>query len=393
MKLVLWVLALFASATAIVLAAYYNTGSVLFTVPPYKIELAFNTFIIMVLSVFTVFYMLLRILSGLSGINRRIRAKKAEQLTWSGVRAFFEARYDQAMEFSEKAFKLADTQTTKVLNAVVAARSAHQQRNYLRRDHLLTAAREQAPVGRVLTLITEAELFLDEGRYHDALTALQSIYSFGGLQSTAVLLLELKAQQMAGNWDAVLELTEVLSNRSSVDRAHVDELRHQAHLENIKKNTKDIVLLKKYWGTLPWQEKTDGRIAVAAARALMAQGDNAAAQKIIENGLDAGLYPELVALYADCQSGIVSWQIQRAESWLVKYPNNADLLLALGRLCTYGELWGKAQNYLEASLSIDPGYPAHLALAQLFEKLGKQEAASEHYRKGLDFALKQISSA
>lgn len=390
MKLVLWILVLFASATAIVLAAYYNTGSVLFTVPPYKIELAFNTFIIMVLSVFSVFYMLLRILSGLSGINRRLRTRKVEQLTWSGIKAFFEARYDKALEFSEKAFKLADAQSAKALNAVVAARSAHQQRDYLQRDHLLAAAREQAPANKVLVLLAKAELLLDEGRHSDALAALQSIYSSGGLQSTAVLLLELKAQQMAENWDAVLELTGILANRSSVDREAVDELRHRAHLENIKKNSKDIVSLKKYWGTLSWQEKVDGRIAVAAARALMTLGDNATAQKIIENGLDAGLYPELVALYADCRSGVVSWQIQRAENWLAKCPNNADLLLTLGRLCAYGELWGKAQSYLEASLSIEPGYPAHLALAQLFEELGKQEAASEHYRKGLDFALKQI---
>jgi len=390
MKLVLWVLLLFASATAIVLAAYYNTGSVLFTVPPYKVELAFNTFIIMVLSVFSVFYMLLRLLSGLSGINRRLRTKKAEQLTWSGVKAFFEARYDQALAFSEKAFELADTQTAKALNAVVAARSAHQQRDYLQRDHLLATAKEQISTDKALVLISEVELFLDEGRHNEALATLQSIYSSGGLQSTAVLLLELKAQQMAGNWDAVLELTEILSNRSSVDREAVNELRHQAHLENIKRNAKDIVSLKKYWGTLPSQEKTDGKIAVAVARALMAQGDNAAAQKIIENSLDAGFYPELVTLYADCHSGVVSWQIQRAENWLTKYSNNADLLLTLGRLCAYGELWGKAQSYLEASLSIEPGYPAHLALAQLFEKLGRQEAASEHYRKGLDFALKQI---
>ncbi|WP_292977397.1 heme biosynthesis protein HemY [Nitrosomonas sp.] len=390
MKLVLWILVLFASATAIVLAAYYNTGSVLFTVPPYKIELAFNTFIIMVLSVFSVFYMLLRILSGLSGINRRLRTRKVELLTWSGIKAFFEARYDKALEFSEKAFKLADAQSAKALNAVVAARSAHQQRDYLQRDRLLAAAREQAPANKVLVLLAKAELLLDEGRHSDALAALQSIYSSGGLQSTAVLLLELKAQQMAENWDAVLELTGILTNRASVDREAVDELRHRAHLENIKKNSKDIVSLKKYWGTLSWQEKVDGRIAVAAARALMTLGDNATAQKIIENGLDAGLYPELVALYADCRSGVVSWQIQRAENWLAKCPNNADLLLTLGRLCAYGELWGKAQSYLEASLSIEPGYPAHLALAQLFEKLGKQEAASEHYRKGLDFALKQI---
>jgi HemY protein len=393
MKLVLWVLALFAAAIAIVLAAYYNTGTVLFTVPPYKIELAFNTFVIMLLSVFTVFYMLLRILSGLSGINKKLRVKKAEQMTWSGVRAFFEARYDQTIMFSEKALKLADIQIVKVLNAVIGARSAHQQGDYSQRDNLLTIAKAQIPVGKELTLITEAELLLDEGRYHDALAALQSIYSSGGLQSTAVLLLELKTRQMLGNWDSVLELTKVLSNRPFVDQNLLDELRLQAHLENIKSNEEDITSLKRYWNTLSWHEKNDGQIAAATTRALMAQGDNATAQKIIENSLDTELYSELIALYADCRSGAVSWQIQRAESWLAKHPNNADLLLTLGKLCAYGELWGKAQSYLEASLSIEPGYPAHLALAQLFEKLGKQDVASEHYRKGLDFALKQIGSA
>jgi len=382
MKLVLWVLALLAAAAVIVLTAYYNTGSVLFTVPPYKVELAFNTFVLILLFAFILFYALLRALSGLSGL----RSRKVEQLTRSGLKAFFETRYDRAVALAEKAARLADRQTIKVLNAVVAARSAHQQRNYALRDRLLAVAREQAPAGRALALIAEAELLLDEGRHGDALAALQSLYSTGGLQSTAVLLLELKARQMAGNWDAVLELTKVLVNRPAVDRTLIDELRFRAHLENIRKNAKDIASLRKYWGRLSY-------LAVAAARALIFLGDNATAQKIIENGLDAQPYPELVTLYADCKSGVVSWQIQRAESWLAKYPNNAGLLLTLGRLCTYGELWGKAQSYLEASLSIEPGYPVHLALAQLFEKLGKQEAASEHYRKGLDFALKRIGTA
>lgn len=388
MKLVFWLFALFAAATAIVLTAYYHTGSVLFTVPPYKIEFAFNTFILMTLSVFTLFYALLRIVANLSGSRER----KVERLTGSGLKTFFETEYDTAAGIAERAFKLADKQVDKALNAVIAARSAHQLKNYTQRDRLLAAAREQAPDDRALTLITQAELLLDEGRYADTLATLQSLYSTGGLQRTAVLLLELKAHQLAGNWDSVLELTEVLANRSSVDRALVDELRHSAHLENIRKNAKDIALLRKYWNGLSNHEKLDGELAAAAARAMISLGDNAAAQKVIENSLDTRPYPELVTLYADCKSGVVSWQIQRAESWLAKYPNNARLLLTLGRLCTYGELWGKAQSYLEASLSIEPGYPVHLALAQLFERLGKQEAANEHYRKGLDFALKQITA-
>ncbi|HNB02594.1 MAG TPA: heme biosynthesis protein HemY, partial [Nitrosomonas sp.] len=59
--------------------------------------------------------------------------------------------------------------------------------------------------------------------------------------------------------------------------------------------------------------------------------------------------------------------------------------------CTYCELWGKAQNYLEASLSVQPGQKAHFALAQLNEKLGKHELAMDHYNKGLQLTLKQLN--
>ena len=56
MRLMLWALVLFAISAAVVLAAYYNSGTVLFTVPPYTVELAFNIFIIGSLLAFIVFY-------------------------------------------------------------------------------------------------------------------------------------------------------------------------------------------------------------------------------------------------------------------------------------------------------------------------------------------------
>ena len=74
-------------------------------------------------------------------------------------------------------------------------------------------------------------------------------------------------------------------------------------------------------------------------------------------------------------------------NWLKSHPNDACLLLALGKLCINRGLWGKAQNYLDASLSVEPGYSAHLALAQLNEKIGQTELAKEHYNKGMALAL------
>jgi len=387
MKLMLWALILFTAAAAVALAGYYNSGTVLFTVPPYTVELAFNIFIIGLLLAFIIFYYLVRAIIGL--LNTR--ARKAQQSTFSGLKAFLETRFDQAQKAAEKALRLTDMPDIKVMNAVIAAHSAHRQGNTARRDQLLAAITGQVVEADALKLISEAEFKLEDGCYAEALTALQVLYSTGGRQSTAVLQLELKIQEMLQNWDAVLDLVDVLSKRRTVNQSLIGSLRHTAHLQNIKKYSTDFELLKKYWQAFSAEDKQDSQFAAAAVSGFMALGDHTWAQKILEENLDKQPDTALFRLYADCRSGNVSWQIQHAEKWLIKSPNNAELLLTLGKLCAYGELWGKAQNYLEASLSIEPSYPAHLALAQLKEQLGEQESANEHYRQGLQFALKQIN--
>jgi HemY protein len=124
----------------------------------------------------------------------------------------------------------------------------------------------------------------------------------------------------------------------------------------------------------------------------MTFGDCAAAHQIIEQSLDNEWNSELAELYAKCAGNDAIRQIERAETWLKAHPNDASLLLTLGKLCTYCELWGKAQNYLEASLSVEPSYTAHLELARLYEKTGRPEPAKDHYEKGLELALSLLES-
>lgn len=382
MKLVLWVLTLVAAAVAVVIAAQYDNGSVLMIVPPYKVELTINIFIIVLIVTFFIFYLALRLIANVLGLSKHLQQKKINETTLTALKAFFEEHYDKAEKAAATGLKLKSSPIISALNAAIAARAAHQQANYSRRDHYLDISEQKAPQEKAIRLVTQAELLLEEGRHEEALNALQSLYSTGGLQSTAVLQLELKAQQMAQNWDAVLELTNILEKRYPIDKTLINQLKHRAHIENIKKNGSNLELLNKYWNNLTPAEKLDSRLAATAARAYMALNEVSVAQKIIEQSIDTKLDSELIALYAKCLDGSVSWQIQRAEGWLRRNPNNAELLLTLGKLCTYCELWGKAQNYLEASLSIEPSRAAHLALAQLFEKLDKPELAAEHYHKG-----------
>ena len=55
--------------------------------------------------------------------------------------------------------------------------------------------------------------------------------------------------------------------------------------------------------------------------------------------------------------------------------------------CACSSSWGKAQSYLEASLSIEETREAHLALAALADELGRTDAANAHYRTAARLSL------
>lgn len=391
MRLILWVLVLFAAAVVVALAVEeYSTGFLIVEVPPYeKIELSLDYAIAGLIAALAVLYFVIRMLIGLFN-HRNIRA---ESLMLTSIKAFFEGDYDQAKKSGSKGFKLAKEPLIKTINSVIAIRSAQNTADIATRDKLLEKTAQEVQSERALRLVTKAEMLLNDGRHIEALDTLQDLYSTGGLQSTAVLELELEAQKQARNWDAVLEITGILIHRHPLNKTHYEKIRHEAHLENFKIKASDQESLDKYWHSLPEHEQKNSRVAAAATRAYIALGDCATAHRIVEQNVQTDWDAELISLYAECLDYHVSRQIECAEVWLKAQPNNAGLLLTLGKLCTHCELWGKAQSYLEASLSVESTSSAHFALAQLNEKLGKHELAMDHYNKALELTLKRSCSS
>ncbi len=384
MKLILWLLALFAAAVAVTLAAKYATGHVLLVMPPYEQKLSLDHFIIGLIAVFFVLYVLVRFVLGIFGFNQRHRHKKTDVTLATGLKAYLEGDYARAQKNAATALKLADAPIVTAISAVIAARSANELGETKARNQYLVTASNKAPSEKSLCLIAKTDFLLNDGLYKEALETLQSLYAKGGLQPSSALQLELRAQQQAKNWDAVLELTEVLAKRQSTNKTLVKKLRHDAQMENISSKASDLQSLNQYWQRMSPLEKMDSKLSAAAARAYIALGNCTTAHQIIEQNVPITWDNELIELYAECLDYHVNRQIECAEVWLRSHPNNAQLLLTLGKLCTYCELWGKAQNYLEASLSVEPGQEAHFALAQLNEKLGKRELAMDHYIKGLN---------
>jgi HemY protein len=194
----------------------------------------------------------------------------------------------------------------------------------------------------------------------------------------------MRAEQGLQNWDEVLRLLRILEKRDAVPAELAAQLRITATIENLRRKALDAEGLATYWTTLPAAERTRTRVAATAARLFIDFGDCARAHPIIRDALEEQWSSELVALYGECRGGDDLARIEQCERWLKAHPRDPGLLLALGRLCAGRELWGKAQSYLDASLSAQLARATHVELARLFERIGREADANRHYRAAAD---------
>lgn len=386
MRGLFWILALFGLAVAVALGARLNDGYVLLVFPPWRAEVSLNLLILVLIGLFTAFYSVIRVLSATFGLPKRVREYRARQqrdkaglVFQDAVRLLFEGRFGQAMK---KAAEAHGAGTAPGLSALIAARAAQRMREPAKQQYWLEHAKTDDPRTEAATLMLDAEMANEERRFDAALAALEKLQGKQG-RHIAALRLELRARQGAGDWDGVIKLVRQLAKRDALPDEVVDEILTQAHLACIAKRGVDERRLISYLRNLPNEERGQ-RVVLAAARGLNALGANGEAQKLIESALDAAgndaWQPELLAIYGRLSDGELTARIAKAEAWLRRHPDDALLLMALGRMCQRQRLWGKAQSYLEASLSVEVTQEAHLELARLFDQLGKSEEANKHYR-------------
>ncbi|MFH1045161.1 MAG: heme biosynthesis HemY N-terminal domain-containing protein [Pseudomonadota bacterium] len=390
MRGLMWVLAVFALAVGVSLAAHLNDGYAIFVFPPYRVELSLNFAILLGLAGFTLGYVLLRLVTHtlrlplhVRAFRARRRGEKGRSAMLAALQALFDGRYARAEKSAGEAYALGEAPA---LSALIAARAASEMRELERRDQWLARAESHDADTRQARLAVQASLLLDDRRYDDALDVLRELSASGGKRIATQRML-MKAHQRLGHWDEVRRLATALCKRGALAEVVATQLRLTGQIEALRQQALDATGLAACWQRT--EDKLDARVARTAAQLFIALGDCRRAHEIVEAALQAEWNGELILLYAECLGADVLAQIERAEKWLKSRPRDRALLLTLGRLCLAQELWGKAQSYLEASLSEEPSRSAHVALAQLFDRIGKPEDANRHYRASADAKLPQ----
>jgi len=394
MKSLFWLLAVFAAAVALVVLGRVEAGYVLFSYPPYRVEMSMLFFAVALLALFVTLYVVVRLSGHALALPATVRAyrarrrnERANAALAAALQAYYEGRYARAEKEASVAF---ENGSSPGVAALLAARAAHQLRDFEKRGAWFdraSAAGEPAQTAHIMSL---AEIALDERDFIGARNALRNLQ--GSARHIASMRLLLRAERGAGAWDEVLRLAAQLAKRDAIAPALAEEYKLQATIELLARSADDAGAFERRWRSIPAADQRQPRVAVAAARHANALGNASLARTILEQALSEEWSTPLVRLYGEVPRGLdaaaradeARIRIERGEKWLTERNRDAELLGALGRLCAEAELWGKAKSFLEAALSFEESRTAHLELARLAEKLGDVQDAQRHFRRAAE---------
>ncbi len=389
MRALFWLLSIFALAAGLAIVARYNDAYALFVWPPWRLHISLNLLAILSIGLFALLYAATRLVARALALPGAVAAFRAQQRKQRSIQALrdaqrflVEGRYGRAHAQADAAYRANESPG---LAALIAARASHAMREQVRCEEWLRRAVEHDREVRVARLMTEAEFAVADRRFDVAAERLEALRE-GGHRHIAALRLSVQTAAARGMWGDVLRLARQLASHRAFTAEQAAPLIRRAHLESLRELEGNPEGMVRYWRQIPKPERSDRGLVRDAALLLNAAGQGALAAEAIGDALDDNWDSALAELYGRIEGGTLIERIGQAERWLRAQPRDERLLLTLGRLCLQQQLWGKAQSYLEASLSVAPSRAAHLELARLAEQLDRNELALKHFRSAAELS-------
>lgn len=309
------------------------------------------------------------------------KLRRMQRQTRHGLLALANGQYERAEE--KLGGLVADTTQPLVVIPALAeaeARLGKFAQAQARLQRLLTSM----PEAFALVGLAQARIFIQQGDAEAALTPLQQITAKDKRHAQAnELLLELL--QGLQRWTDVIALLKVIGAAKQMSKdmlAQQQQKAYQLAFAQITADQKGLEQLLQLWQKAPASVQESSHCRLAFVQAMVQAEGNPATRtaEFIESSLKQQWDDDLVLAYAHLPMANVELALKYAESWQQQAKNSAALQLTLGRLCRRLELWGKARDYLTASINIQASKEAHAELARLEQHLGRVDVALEHYR-------------
>lgn len=388
MKYLFSFLAIIFVAVSAGLLAHKDSGYVLFGRGYDTIEMSLSLFLIILFLTYLFGYLLIRFIFRTWTMPEQLKqwrhtqqTEKARQISLQGLINLSQGKWKKAERLLTRSVKNSDMP---LLNYLSAAKAAQKQNSPERRDHYLALAHKSMPDADFSVKLTQAELQFAHGQNEQALATLVHLHSLSPKHPHIMVLLSRLYRQLK-SWQDLKKLLPQLRKHKVISDKELLKLEKEIYLEliqqiNNKNNADELPIL---WQNISKELKKDTSLLEVYCNQLIQLEKNDEAELILRNHLRKNWQPTLIKQYGLVKSSQLEKQLVFAESLSKDHDNHPILLLTLGRLCMYNDLWGKARAYLEASLGNKELPETYKELGLLMEYLNEPKLAAEYFKKGL----------
>jgi len=402
-RALLILLLLVATAVLIGLAVVEDPGYVLIAYKNFRYESSLWAAVALIAVVWLAVY-LIRLLLSLVFVSggvvnpwsRRNRKRRVQLASEQGLLDLAEGRWARAVRHLQRA---AEGEQQPLIYYLGAARAANELGDYEQSDGFLEKALERQPHAELAIALAHAELQQARGQTEAALETLQVMRDRHPHHRQVLKHLQ-QVHQQRGDWPAVIALLPDLRKDKVLGDAELSALEQQAWSARLASaatdglNNGEIALqpLTQAWQHLSKAQRSEPQLVAVYAEQLRVLGAPEEAEEVLRAAITRQYDSRLVELYGQVRGRDAAKQVQTAEGWLKTNPTDPVLLLCLGRLCLHNNLWGKAREYFESSLSFARTPQTCAELARLLAQKGELQRSNELYEEGMQLLDRRVTA-
>lgn len=305
-----------------------------------------------------------------SSRNQRLRLQRSVE---RGMLEYAQGNWQPALEHLNKAAKRSPQPLPYLLDAARAAQNLHKEQ---KADALLAIATSKHPQHELAIAMCEAEILLQRQQAPKALQLLQQTYQNHQANKELQIRLSRLAEQQQ-DWSLLLQLLPVLRKNKRLAQSYVEQLEISAWQGRLEASGNSLEQAQDIWETMPHKLRKESPILLAYCGQLLAHKEAGQAESILRNQLNHKVDVQLLQAYAQLPHQDAQRALKTAENWLQKTPEDSTALYATGLLCLQAQLWGKARDYLQASLKQQPSARVYAELARLLNQMGDHKASQQ----------------
>lgn len=387
-KFILALLAVFAAAFGFIyLIKSMGTGYVLVAYNGWTLETTVWLGTAVAAIAFVVAYLLVRTLFNLIFAKGKLRRwlgarkdNKQGKLQQQALLGYLTGDYQKSAPIFAK---LAKQDMNAEVNYLLAANAQQALGDVKKGQELLNQAEDAGVKASLAARLTQAQLHLAKGDAQRALSLLGELSSRDKQQAQVLALLVQAYQQLNKQYELValvpnLGKVAYLNGQKSADlivQICANWLRSANH--------SNAVELQQRWQKLAKAQQQNSELIALYAEALIKAGAAAEADKLLKNQLKNRFDENMVEVFGRLPSSEPKQQFNLAQSWLQQRPDNAVLLLTLGRLALAAQEFDQAKKYFQNSLAQQASSEGFAELARLHANMGELEQSAQCYQQSL----------